>query len=45
MRPIPPVDANGQTWDGTPITGIIDTADGSILNNRTAFLNICNSNH
>ena len=41
----PPVDANGTDWDGTPLTSVLDTADGSILNNRTTFLNICDSNH
>jgi len=43
----PPVDAIGTNCDGTPFTAvaILDTADGSIRNNRTAFLNICDSNH
>ena len=42
----PPVNAAGTNSDGTPYTGTIwDTADGSILNNRTTFLNICDSNH
>jgi 3',5'-cyclic AMP phosphodiesterase CpdA len=42
----PPVAANGTNWDGTPNTGtILDTADGSIMYNRTVFLNICDSNH
>ncbi len=42
----PAVDVAGKNTDGTPFAGIIlDTADGSILNNRTTFLNICDSNH
>lgn len=42
----PPVNAHGTNADGSPNTGtILDTADGSILNNRTEFLNICDSNH
>lgn len=42
----PPVDAVGTNTDGTPFTGtVLDTADGSILNNRTEFLNICDSNN
>jgi len=41
----PPVDANGVKADGSINTMIADTADGSLLNNRTMFLNICDSNH
>jgi 3',5'-cyclic AMP phosphodiesterase CpdA len=41
----PPSNANGILYDGTPYTAIIDTADGSLMNNRTMFLNICDSNH
>lgn len=42
----PAVNAPGTNSDGTPYTGpISDTADNSILYNRTAFLNICDSNH
>jgi 3',5'-cyclic AMP phosphodiesterase CpdA len=36
----------GTNSDGSAFTGtILDTADGSLLNNRTTFLNICDSNH
>jgi 3',5'-cyclic AMP phosphodiesterase CpdA len=42
----PPVNVAGTNSDGSPYTAMIwDTADGSILNNRTTFLNICDSNH
>ncbi len=42
----PPVDAIGTNADGTPSTlNIVDTADGSILYNRTTLLNICDSNN
>jgi 3',5'-cyclic AMP phosphodiesterase CpdA len=42
----PAVNAVGTNSDGTPYTGpISDTADNSIINNRTTFLNICDSNH
>lgn len=42
----PIVDVNGTIANGTPYTGtILDTADGAILNNRSTFLNICDSNH
>jgi 3',5'-cyclic AMP phosphodiesterase CpdA len=41
----PPSNANGIFYDGTPCTQVLDTADGSILNNRTTFLNILDSNH
>ena len=42
----PAVNARGTNSDGTPFTGeVLDTADNSILNNRTNFLNICDSNH
>jgi len=43
----PPVDIVGTNADGTPsVAGlVIDPADGSILNNRTTFLNICDSNN
>ena len=42
----PPVNVAGTSSDGTPFTGtILDPADGSILNNRTTFLNICDSMH
>jgi 3',5'-cyclic AMP phosphodiesterase CpdA len=42
----PAVNAYGTNSDGTPYPGpISDTADNSILNNRTVFLNICDSNH
>lgn len=41
----PAVDVAGTNSDGTPFTGtILDTADGSLLYNRMAFLNICDSN-
>jgi hypothetical protein len=40
------VNAAGTNSDGTPFTGeVLDTADNSILNNRTNFLNICDSMH
>jgi len=42
----PAVNAIGTNSDGTPYTGpISDTANSSVLNNRTMFLNICDSNH
>lgn len=42
----PAVNVAGTNSDGTPFTGIIsDTAQYSIQNNRTNFLNICDSNH
>ena len=42
----PAVNAVGTNSDGTPYTGeISDTADNSISNNRTNFLNICDSMH
>lgn len=42
----PAVDAAGTDYDGSPTSAtILDTADGSLLNNRTTFLNICDSNH
>lgn len=42
----PPVDVAGTNSDGTPYTGTItDVGDGSLLNNRITFLNICDSNH
>lgn len=42
----PAVNAYGTNSDGTPFAGpVSDTADNSILNNRTMFLNICDSNH
>ncbi len=42
----PPVNAIGTNSDGSPDTGtVVDGADGSILNNRQTFLNICDSNH
>lgn len=42
----PAVNAIGTNPDGTPFTGIITGPDdGSIVNNRTNFLNICDSNH
>jgi 3',5'-cyclic AMP phosphodiesterase CpdA len=42
----PPVNAAGTNSDGTPFNEIpIDTATNSLLNNRTNFLNICDSNH
>ena len=41
----PPVNAVGTSFDGAPYTGSIrDATDGSILHNRTNFLNICDSN-
>jgi predicted MPP superfamily phosphohydrolase len=41
----PAVNAVGTNSDGTPFTGpISDPADNSIVNNRTTFLNICDSN-
>lgn len=39
----PPVNGNGTLYDGTPYTAILDTADGSILTNRTNLLNLCDS--
>lgn len=42
----PAVNAIGTNSDGTPYAyPISDTADNSIINNRTNFLNICDSNH
>ena len=42
----PPVNAAGTNSDGTPFTALkLDTATNSLLNNRTNFLNICDSNH
>jgi 3',5'-cyclic AMP phosphodiesterase CpdA len=42
----PPVNAAGTNSDGTPYTALqLDTATNSLLNNRTNFLNICDSNH
>jgi 3',5'-cyclic AMP phosphodiesterase CpdA len=42
----PAVNAAGTNSDGTPVTFVIaDTAQCSISNNRTTFLNICDSNH
>jgi 3',5'-cyclic AMP phosphodiesterase CpdA len=42
----PAVNVAGTNSDGTPFTGtILDTADGSLLNDRTTFLNICDSNN
>ena len=41
----PPSNANGTLYNGTAYTAITDTADGSLLNNRTMLLNICDSNH
>jgi 3',5'-cyclic AMP phosphodiesterase CpdA len=41
----PAVDANGTQADGTPVTIVTDTADGSMQQNRTMFLNICDSNN
>jgi hypothetical protein len=42
----PAVNAIGTNSDGTPFTGhVSDTADNSFVNNRTRFLNICDSNH
>jgi 3',5'-cyclic AMP phosphodiesterase CpdA len=42
----PAVNVAGTNSDGTSFTGVIsDTADNSIINNRTNFLNICDSNH
>ncbi|MCX6268041.1 MAG: metallophosphoesterase, partial [Bacteroidetes bacterium] len=42
----PAVNARGTNSDGTPFSGeILDTADNSIVKNRTNFLNICDSNH
>ncbi len=41
----PAVNAIGTNSDGSPYTGgVSDTAQNSILNNRTTFLNICDSN-
>jgi len=41
----PAVNAVGTNSDGTPFTGVINSPeDCSILNNRTNFLNICDSN-
>jgi hypothetical protein len=42
----PPVNAAGTNSDGTPFTALVlDTASYSLENNRTTFLNICDSNH
>ncbi|MHB8259846.1 MAG: metallophosphoesterase [Bacteroidia bacterium] len=43
----PPVNLAGTNCDGTPYTSqtILDTAAGTLANNRTTFLNICDSNH
>ena len=42
----PAVNAIGTNSDGTPFTGVINSPeDCSIANNRTTFLNICDSNH
>jgi hypothetical protein len=42
----PPVNAAGTNSDGTPFTALtLDTATNSLQNNRTNFLNICDSNH
>jgi 3',5'-cyclic AMP phosphodiesterase CpdA len=43
----PPVNATGTNSDGTPFTEVhpIDTATNSLHNNRSTFLNICDSNH
>jgi hypothetical protein len=42
----PPVNAAGTNSDGTPFTALpLDTATNSLQNNRTHFLNICDSNH
>ncbi len=42
----PPVNAAGTNSDGTPFTAAtLDTATNSLQNNRTNFLNICDSNH
>lgn len=42
----PPVNVAGTNVDGSPFTDYIaGTDDGSILNNRDVFLNICDSNH
>ncbi|MEI7500848.1 MAG: metallophosphoesterase [Bacteroidota bacterium] len=42
----PAVNAIGTNSDGTPFLGhVSDTADNSFINNRTRFLNICDSNH
>ena len=41
----PPVNAAGTNSDGTPFTALtLDTATNSLQNNRTNFLNICDSN-
>lgn len=42
----PPVDVAGTNANGTPYMGkVLSGADGSILNNRINFLNICDSNN
>jgi 3',5'-cyclic-AMP phosphodiesterase len=42
----PPVNALGTNANGTPNTGtMVDAADGSIINNREEFLNICDSDN
>lgn len=42
----PPVNAAGTNSDGTPYTAsVLDSATNSLQNNRTTFLNICDSNH
>ncbi|HNW69923.1 MAG TPA: metallophosphoesterase [Bacteroidales bacterium] len=41
----PPVNAIGTNADGSPsTTSLIDAEDGSIINNRSVFLDICDSN-
>jgi hypothetical protein len=41
----PLINALGTNADGTPSTGtVLDPADGSILNNREALLNLCENN-
>lgn len=42
----PPVNVHGTNADGSPNTGtILDVEDGSIINNRDVFLDICDSNN
>ena len=42
----PTVNVHGTNADGTPNTGmILDVEDGSIINNRIVFMNICDSNN
>ncbi len=42
----PTINVNGTNADGSPNTGtILDVEDGSIINNRSVFMDICDSNN